>query len=58
MQNFKVIFEVLTGWSECALGAPLLQKHHIGLEVNCRLLQMNKPFLLELTPNLLFDRIL
>jgi hypothetical protein len=53
-----VIFVVLAGRGECALGAPLLAEHHLGLQGHCRLLQVDEPFLLELAPDLIFHGVL
>jgi hypothetical protein len=58
LQNFNVIFVVLAWGSQRALGAPLLDQHHFGLQVNCCLLQVNEPFLLKLTPNLFLHCVL
>lgn len=58
LKYFNVTLVVLARWSQCALGASLVQKHHIRLEIDCRLLQIQKPFLLELTPDLFLRRIL
>jgi hypothetical protein len=58
LQNFNVIFVVLAWGSQRALGAPLFNQHHFGLQVNSCLLQVNEPFLLELTPNLFLHCVL
>jgi hypothetical protein len=58
LKNLYVIFVVLAGRGECALGAPLLAEHHLGLQGHCRLLQVDEPLLLELAPDLIFHGVL
>lgn len=58
LKYFNVALVVLAWWSQCALWAPLVQKHHIRLEIDSRLLQTEKPFLFDLTPDLILRRIL
>ena len=57
LKYFNVTLVVLARWSQCALWAPLVQKHHIRLEIDRRLLQIKKPFLFNLTPDLILRRI-
>lgn len=58
LQNLNMIFVVLAWRSQCTLWAPLLNKHHIRLQVNSRLLQIIEPFLFKLTPYLFLHCVL
>ena len=55
LKYFYMVFEVLTRWGKGALGASLVFNHHLGLEVNCSLLQVIEPFFFKFTPNLFLD---